>query len=242
MEKQSLNKAGILTVSIIVLFIIGLIVGISWETDETIGLVIEVTEPIVVISPVLTNNAYKAGGFYAYFKGECDESCLTLDIVTGAKFSYISSNNALFLFNRVGTPIITDYEVSLNPEIISKYDKVILLHNEYVTRGFYEAILAHPNVYYMYPNALYAEIEINEIFVLFEEPIHTMTLVRGHGYPDKDIKNGFDWEFENTHPDEFDTECMDYEWKKVTNGYQLNCYPENIMLDNPEIFDFVIEN
>ena len=38
-----------------------------------------------------------------------------------------------------------------------------MLHNEYVTRPMFDAITSHPNVIYLYPNALYAEIEVNYI-------------------------------------------------------------------------------
>ena len=75
-----------------------------------------------------------------------------------------------------------------------------MLHNEYVTRTMFDAITNHPNVLYLYPNALYAEIEVDYID-------ETITLIRGHNYPEPEITNGFDWEFDNTHPYEFDSEC-----------------------------------
>ena len=36
-----------------------------------------------------------------------------------------------------------------------------MLHNEYVTQAMFDAITNHPNVIYLYPNALYAEIEVD---------------------------------------------------------------------------------
>ncbi len=39
----------------------------------------------------------------------------------------------------------------------------------------------------------------------------------------------FDWEFENTNPDEFDTECKNWKFNKISNGIQLNCFPENVL-------------
>ena len=82
-----------------------------------------------------------------------------------------------------------------------------MLHNEYVTRTMFDAITSHPNVIYLYPNALYAEIEV-------DYDNNTITLIRGHNYPESEIVNGFDWEFENTHPYEYDDTCLDMEFYK----------------------------
>jgi hypothetical protein len=97
------------------------------------------------------------------------------------------------------------------------------LHNEYVTKKIFDAITTHPNVIFLYPNALYAEITIHN---------GTMVLVRGHGYPTQTIDNGFDWEFDNTHPYEFDHKCENWRFYKIKNGWQLNCYPEEIIKHN----------
>ena len=191
---------------------------------------------VVVVAPLLTANAYRYQGFYDTFRGDCDESCLSLQLDTKIRFGYTSSNSALVYFNNLGIPIIDDYTASLNPEIFSQYKKIIMLHNEYVTIEFYEAIINHPNVYFMYPNALYAEIDLTD---------GVMTLIKGKGYPKDDpppTVNAFDWEFENTHPDEYDLECIDFKWSKIGNGYQLNCYPEVVIFEKTEIMDFIFED
>ena len=60
-----------------------------------------------------------------------------------------------------------------------------------------------------------------------------MTLIRGHDYPPEDpVANGFDWEFENTHPYEYDTECLTMEFYKIDNGWMTNCYPENVFTNS----------
>jgi len=100
-----------------------------------------------------------------------------------------------------------------------------MLHNEYVTRAMFDAITSHPNVIYLYPNALYAEIEVDYID-------ETITLIRGHNYPEPEITNGFDWKFDNTHPYEFDKICADMEFYKIENGWMTNCYPENFFLED----------
>jgi len=102
------------------------------------------------------------------------------------------------------------------------------LHNEYVTRAEFDAITEHPNVVYLYPNALYAEIE-------YDENDNTIKLIRGHNYPEPQITNGFDWEFDNTHPYEYDVLCKDLEFYEIDNGYMLNCYPEIKILTDFEL-------
>ncbi|MGI0021509.1 MAG: hypothetical protein ACRD9Q_01490, partial [Nitrososphaeraceae archaeon] len=83
---------------------------------------------------------------------------------------------------------------------------------------------SHPQVIYMYPNALYAEITYNG----------TISLVRGHNYPILDISNGFDWINDNSKM-EYDTDCKNWQFYEVDNGYMLNCYPENVIKRKPEI-------
>ena len=60
----------------------------------------------------------------------------------------------------------------------------------------------------------------------------TITLIRGHNYPEPEIKNGFDWKFENTHPYEFDNTCVNMEFYKIENGWMLNCYPDVLMKES----------
>jgi hypothetical protein len=90
-------------------------------------------------------------------------------------------------------------DVDKNPEILADFDKIILLHNEYVTQIQFDAITSHHNIVYLYPNTLYALIEVN-----YDQ--NTITLIQGHAFPEKDINNGFDWEFENI-PYEYDKYC-----------------------------------
>ena len=125
----------------------------------------------------------------------------------------------------LGYTSITDVEIDQNPGILQQFDKVIMLHNEYVTRAMFDAITSHPNVVYLYPNALYAEIEVDYVD-------ETITLIRGHNYPEPQITNGFDWEFDNTHPYEYDSLCADMKFYQIENGWMTNCYPESFFLEN----------
>jgi hypothetical protein len=55
-----------------------------------------------------------------------------------------------------------------------------------------------------------------------------MTKIRGHNYPELNITNGFEWEFDNS-SQEYDTDCFNWQMRKVKNGLMLNCYPEQII-------------
>ena len=179
----------------------------------------------VVVYPFLTFSAYNEPGFYDYYSGECDD-CTTTKI-TQPTVLYTSSGIGHQALTILGYPSMPDIEIDKNPSILQQFDKVIMLHSEYVTRTMFDAITNHPNVFYLYPNALYAEIEVNYMD-------ETITLIRGHNYPEPGITNGFDWELDNTHPYEFDSVCLDMEIYKIENGWMTTCYPENLFLQNTE--------
>ena len=179
----------------------------------------------VVVYPYFTSIAYSESGFYAYFSGECDD-CTTTKFAQPTPI-YTSSGIGHQALTLLGYDTITDVDIDRNPSILQQFDKVIMLHNEYVTRTIFDAVTNHPNVLYLYPNALYAEIEVNYMD-------ETITLIRGHNYPEPEITNGFDWEFENTHPYEFDNRCQSMDIYKIKNGWMTTCYPENVFLKNNE--------
>jgi len=179
----------------------------------------------IVVYPYFTYAAYDEPGFYTYYSGECDD-CTTIKFTQPSPI-FTSSGMAHQSLTLLGYSSITDVEIDKNPSILQQFDKVIMLHSEYVTRAMFDAITSHPNVVYLYPNALYAEIEVNYMD-------ETITLIRGHHYPEPEIQNGFDWEFDNTHPYEFDVDCLDMEFYQIKNGWMTNCYPENVFLQNTE--------
>lgn len=174
------------------------------------------TKKSVVIIPVLTSSAYSERGFYAHYRGECKD-CLTVKI-QDSTHSLVDSSNGVKVLKSLGYQTITDIDIDKNPGILKKYDKVILLHNEYVTQREFDAIIGHPHVIYLYPNSLYAKVSIN----YWND---TITLIRGHGYPDSHIKNGFDWKFDNS-KFEYDRDCENWSFHKISNGMMLDCYPE----------------
>ena len=188
-------------------------------------------QKVVVVYPYFTYAAYNEPGFYTYFRGECDD-CTTTKFALPNTL-YTSSGNGHQALTLLGYPSITDVEIDQNPSILQQFDKVIILHNEYVTRTMFDAITNHPNVLYLYPNALYAEIEVNYTD-------ETITLIRGHNYPTPDITNGFGWEFDNTHPYEFDSTCLDMQLYEIDNGWMTTCYPENLFTsDGPDIYNLL---
>ena len=187
------------------------------DTYAEIGVYDEKNKPLFII-PLFTASAYSKNGFYDFYNGICD-TCLKTKITTMDELAEQSSANAVKVLELLGYDSITDIELDKNPNILSKYDKVIILHNEYVTKNMFDSITSHPNVIYLYPNALYGKISTN-----YEDG--TISLIRGHGYPEAEIANGFDWEFENTRPYEFDKKCDTWEFYNITNGKMLNCYPE----------------
>ena len=176
-------------------------------------------EKTVVILPIFTHSAYAESGFYRFFEEKCSQECLTVEIDRIQPPQYNSGKNAIQILHILNYNFISDIDIDNNPKILSNYDKVIILHNEYVTKKEFDAITNHPNVLYLYPNALYAEIN-------YDSKNDLISLIKGHGYPEKEINNGFDWEFENTHPFEYDITCENWELYEIDNGKMLNCYPE----------------
>ena len=198
---------------------------------------LEIYEPLinsknsVVIVPTFTFTAYTEPGFYTFYRGDCDQEfhgtifrdddCLTVPINYDKPIEFTASTLGLNILHLLDYPLISDVDVDKNPEILLNYEKIIVLHNEYVTEKMFNAITSHPNVVYLYPNALYAEISVN-----YNDD--TISLIRGHNYPEVTIRNGFDWIYDNSHH-EYNLECVDWKFESIPNGHMLNCYPEYAM-------------
>jgi len=171
----------------------------------------------IIIYPILTQNAYKVGGFYDYYNGTCS-TCSTVSMEPfGINASYVSGLGGFQYLTQLHYPFITDLMVDKHPEILNEYDKIILLHNEYMTKTEFDAIKNHKNVIYLYPNSAYVEVKVDYANL-------TMSLVRGHGYPDKDLLNGFGYVTSSNN--EYDLNCKHYKWEQMPNGMQLSCWPE----------------
>ncbi len=204
------------------------------ELYRDIGVGFEQHNSVFVV-PIFTMTAYSEPGFYNYFREECDIECLKdIPIRYESRPTFESSASTIKVLRLLGYPYITDIEIDKNPSILELFDKVILLHNEYVTKNEFEAITKHPKVIYLHPNALYAQIEVD-----YEK--EAITLIRGHNYPSSEIKNGFEWKFDNTHPFEFDTDCEDWDFIEIDNGIMLNCYPEKIIFQDEKLLKTIKE-
>ena len=206
---------------------------IKYQFTEQVNIDKTITGPAnpntIVIYPTFTSAAYSEPGFYTYFAGACDESCITDLSFANPELKYTSSGMTTQLLRILGYNFISDIDVDKNPEILKNYDTLILLHNEYVTKKMFDAISTHPNIIFLFPNALYAEIEVN-----YDD--QTMTLIRGHNYPQPEIRNGFDYAIEEQfHAYEYDADCFDWEFIQFENGYALNCYPDAVIWDYPDI-------
>ncbi|MBI3639482.1 MAG: hypothetical protein HY223_04115 [Thaumarchaeota archaeon] len=173
---------------------------------------------IVFVQPIFTQAAYSDNGFYYYYTKKCDSKCLTVHIPFYYTGSFVSGGASNSILLNQNFSHITDVDIDKNPQILKKYDIVILLHNEYVTRNEFNAITQHPHVIYLYPNTLFAEVKAN-----YDN--NTITLVRGHGYPNESIQNGFDWKFDNTKFEQ-DVTCLNWHFYDIDNGKMLSCYPE----------------
>lgn len=178
----------------------------------------------VFIYPSFTQAAYGKDGFYDYYNKKCDTKCLTVNIPTGVHGIQASSIAGALVLKSLNYAYLKDEDVDKNPDVLKQFKKVIVLHNEYVTKKEFDAITSHPNVVFLYPNALYAKVNTNY-------DTNTITLVQGHGYPDSSFKNGFNWKNDNSKY-EYNVDCPNWYFYKKDNYTMLNCYPEyEILVD-----------
>ena len=182
---------------------------------------------IVFIYPSFTQAAYGTNGFYDFYHDKCDSKCLTVPMPTGVHGFQSSSIAGAWALKLLNYPYVKDQDVDQNPDILKQYKRVIVLHNEYVTKKEFDAITSHPDVIFLYPNALYAEVQANY-------STNTITLVHGHGYPDSSVKNGFDWKYDNSKY-EYNVDCNNWNFYKAGNDSMLNCYPEYKLLSSEEL-------
>jgi hypothetical protein len=189
---------------------------------------------IAVIKPTFTIAAYQPHGFYDYYLGNCSAKCLTVSLHTQEQtglMNYAGSRNTLRMIKERGiVDVVTDQRVTKDPSILTHYRKVIILHNEYVTQTEFDAITHHPNVLYLYPNALYA-------LVSYNPKDATITLEKGHGFGG--INNAFGWQPSMSTKDEYDTSCENWKLVRVSNGFTLNCYPEYRILHDEKLFAII---
>ena len=189
---------------------------------------------IVFIYPSFTQAAYGKNGFYDFYNNKCDTTCLTVPIPTGIHGSQSSSIAGAWALKLLNYPYLKDEDVDKNPDILKQYKRVIVLHNEYVTKKEFDAITSHPDVIFLYPNALYAEVKTN-----YDD--NTITLVQGHGYPNSSMKNGFGWKPDNS-KFEYRVDCNNWNFYTSGNYTMLNCYPEYKILYSEQLLRSLQDN
>jgi hypothetical protein len=189
------------------------------------------SQKTVFVYPLFTQAAYTNGGFYDYYNKKCDSTCLTIPIPSNINGKYSSSQKVTSVLTLLNYSYITDVDIDKNPNILKKYDKVIILHNEYVTQKEFDAITNHPNVVYLFANSLYAKVKTD-----YKQ--NTITLINGHGYPNSTITNGFGWKNDNSKY-EYDFHCDNWQFYKVDNGKMLNCYPDYRVLYDSDLLQAI---
>jgi hypothetical protein len=204
----------------------------TYEPQLSIDNKIKNTKDAVIIRSTFTRMAYSDNGFYKYYYHKCDQSCLTVPFGQETQNHFNVSLNGYSMLSVLGYNIISDVDIDQNPVIVKKYSTLIVLHSEYVTQSEFDAITHHPHVIYLYPNSLYAKVKT-------DYKNNTITLLLGHGYPTKDIQNGFNWNLDNTNLEP--TICNYTNWKfyKIPNGYMLNCYPEKIIKTDHKLLETI---
>ena len=183
-------------------------------------------EKTVVVYPILTQAAYSWDGIHDFYSGYC-ETCTTVSIDEYYDPIFSVGAKSFRILEFLGYDTIDDIDIDKNPEILNQYNTVILLHNEFVTQNEFFAITSHPNVIYLYPGVFSSKVSVN-----YND--YSMTLKRGPSYPQSEIKNGFDWEHDNSKLFT-DTICSDWIFYKVDNGHMLNCNPEYVIQNNDEL-------
>lgn len=186
----------------------------------------------IVIYPVFTELAYQKNGFYDYYSKACDTKCLVVRYHSPNYNNMAASRAAYNFFNTHGYTIVSDMIVTDHPEILKLYRTVIVLHNEYVSQKEFDAITNHTHVLYLYPNALYAEVE-------YDKDTSSIYLVKGHGWP-SDIKNGFGWVDDNSKY-ESDKKCDNWKIIPAHNGIMISCYPEYIISGDDRLTKLIME-
>lgn len=187
------------------------------------------TKNTVVIYPLFTVSAHSGPQNFDYFyMGLCNELCLTVPIEFDLRPD--AGGDAVQILNLLGYKFISDADLDKNPNGLSKYDKVILLENEYVTKNEFSAITKHPHVLYLYPNVFLGEVKAD-----YEK--NTITLLKGKDYPEKGMANGFDWKFNNSTSN--DSTCDNWKFNKIDNGIMLNCNPDDILYKDKDLLKVI---
>ena len=181
----------------------------------------------LLIEAVFTEQFYQPHGYYDNMKIRT----VGLNHSMTPRMIYSGSKTAFDLLSQ-SFSTTNDIEVTRHPEILQHYDRIILLHNEYVSKVEYDAIIRLPNVFYLYPNALYR-------YVDYDNKSNTITLVGNTGNPYSLSK----WvTSDSVKVNEFDGCLSGYKIVNYPNGKGMNCYPAAVFYLNPSVRNVVLNN
>ena len=201
-------------------------------------------EKTVVVFPTITLHAYYDECIWDYYVPLAD-NCQVIQLDDNIDFNNINSDlwemnflekldDGHFLFNTsfrsfeilqyLNYEMLSELEIEKTPDILEKYDKIIILNNKYVTENIFNAITNHSKVIYLHPGSLSEEVEIN-----FDENL--ITVLSPIKYPEnKNYQNDFLWEYDNTHREfQWCNAISDPRFEIVSNGIMTNCFPENMI-------------
>lgn len=121
-----------------------------------------------------------------------------------------------------------DNSINVKPEILNDFDRIVLMRNVYITDEMRQAILAHNNVIYMFPDVMTKQVKLqNMTDAIMDEngniKIANTTMTYVGDYPPLHPM-AFEWVDDNR--------CEDWEFVPVQNGYMMNCVPDVAIINN----------
>ena len=210
----------------------------------------------IVIYPTISLHAFSQQCIWDYYVPD-SEDCKIIQLVTETDLASMNDNiwlnpafienvSGYFLYNTnltsfqtlrlLNYEMLSDLEIEKDPNILNDYDKIIVLHNKYVSKKIFDAITNHPKVIYLNPGALSEEVTID-----FTN--NTITVLSPIKYPEeKNHRNDFLWEYDNTDK-EFE-DCYltdDPKFEVVSNGIMTNCVSENLLSKSKEFLKIIKE-
>ena len=103
------------------IFMDGIRILLNDSNEEQLVEEIMRNDKSVVIYPVFTSAAYSEPGFYTYFGGRCDQSCVTDLSFENPEFQYTSSGATAQILYHAGYDFLTDVQVDQNPELLDSW-------------------------------------------------------------------------------------------------------------------------
>ena len=180
-----------------------------------------------IVKPIFTHSAYQKGAFYTFYDHHTNDDTTQYDLTmltTQVLNGWGQSRGALVhfypLINNNTINVITDIDVHNND--ITQYNKLILLHNEYVTQQYYDNLrnfVERGGTLILFDaNSLYAE-------VLYDNVANTITLRLGHS-----------WSFDGTRAEKSVAERWEQENQEFigSNYGGQGKYNEENVLKNPD--------